>query len=39
LRGLRGAARMTRRRSDSALGDKADEFTAGEKSGSKDVEI
>src|SRR5713226_3645430 len=28
LRGLRGATRMTRRRSDSALGDKGDEFTA-----------
>src|SRR5260221_165791 len=30
LRGLRGATSTTRRRSDSALGDKEDEFTGGE---------
>src|SRR6266853_163048 len=31
LSGLRGATRMTRRRSDSALGNTGDKFTAGKK--------
>src|SRR5882762_7617972 len=33
LSGLRGATRMTRRRSDSALGNTGDKFTAGKKQG------
>ena len=38
FKGLRGATRTTRKRSDSAFKDKGDEFTAGGKDGGKKVE-
>jgi len=38
FKGLRGATRTTRKRSDSAFKDKGDEFTAGGKDEGKDVE-